>query len=32
MKEFELPLPPPPSPVSDIGMSGITPVVAGPCL
>jgi hypothetical protein len=28
----QLPLPPRPSPVSDIGMPGITPVVAGPCL
>ncbi len=28
----QLPLPPKPSPVSDIRMPGITPVVAGPCL
>lgn len=28
----QLPLPPRPSPASDIGMPGITPVVAGPCL
>jgi hypothetical protein len=28
----QLPLPPKPSPVSDMGMPGITPVVAGPCL
>ena len=28
----QLPLPPKPSPVSDFGMPGITPVVAGPCL
>ena len=28
----QLPLPPRPSPVTDIGMPGITPVVAGPCL
>jgi hypothetical protein len=28
----QLALPPRPSPVSDVGMPGITPVVAGPCL
>jgi hypothetical protein len=28
----QLPLPPKPSPVSDMGMPGIMPVVAGPCL
>jgi hypothetical protein len=28
----QLPLPPKPSPVSDMGMPGITPMVAGPCL
>jgi hypothetical protein len=28
----QLPLPPKPSPVSDMGMPSITPVVAGPCL